>query len=585
MSIPGSPAPGYSSTDSTKSALGASQLGFIRRESWQTLLDSPYGTGCRLSTLSEKYSLSPDIRTWGADLSIDLVEADDHLHNPPKQSEPTESGTRVLFSRRGLLNVGCILLMCSALLTLFIAYPILTYPSNWNYLHGYNIGGINGSGQVPLLGNFGLIDLETPKQMYTRKSLRDDTEMVLVFSDEFNEDGRSFYPGDDPYWQAEDMHYWSTNNMEWYDPGAVTTAGGALVITFSEIQTHDLNFQGALISTWNKFCFTGGYIEAAVQLPGANNVIGMWPAIWTMGNLGRAGYGASLEGMWPYTYDACDVGTAPNQTVNGVPALSPEDGDHAYGGSISYLPGQKLSRCTCNGEDHPGPKHPDGTYVGRSAPEIDLFEAQMSGSPLSGEVSQSAQWAPFNRAYIWDNSTAIIEDPSVTRINGFKGNVYQQATSLITKTNQRCYELEEDCFSIYGFEYKPGYDEGYITWVSDNQPSWTLTGAGIGADNDVQISARQVTPEPMYIIVNLGMSKNFGSVDFEHLTFPTTMRVDYIRVYQDVKQVNIGCDPKDYPTAAYIQRHTEAYTNANLTTWSGDYGQPFPKNSFVQSCT
>jgi len=46
----------------------------------------------------------------------------------------------------------------------------------------------------------------------------------------------------------------------------------------------------------NKFCFTGGLIEASVQLPGTHNVVGMWPAIWTMGNLGRAGYGASLEG-------------------------------------------------------------------------------------------------------------------------------------------------------------------------------------------------------------------------------------------------------------------------------------------------
>ena len=32
-----------------------------------------------------------------------------------------------------------------------------------------------------------------------------------------------------------------------------------------------------------------------------------------MGNLGRAGYGASLEGMWPYTYDSCDVGTLAGQ--------------------------------------------------------------------------------------------------------------------------------------------------------------------------------------------------------------------------------------------------------------------------------
>ena len=38
-----------------------------------------------------------------------------------------------------------------------------------------------------------------------------------------------------------------------------------------------------------------------------------------MGNLGRAGYGASLEGMWPYTYDSCDIGTVANQSINGLP--------------------------------------------------------------------------------------------------------------------------------------------------------------------------------------------------------------------------------------------------------------------------
>ena len=34
--------------------------------------------------------------------------------------------------------------------------------------------------------------------------------MVLVFSDEFNVDGRTFYPGDDPFWEAVDLHYWGT---------------------------------------------------------------------------------------------------------------------------------------------------------------------------------------------------------------------------------------------------------------------------------------------------------------------------------------------------------------------------------------
>lgn len=35
----------------------------------------------------------------------------------------------------------------------------------------------------------------------------------------------------------------------------------------------------------------------------------VWPAVWTLGNLGRVGYGGTLEGLWPYTYDTCDVGS------------------------------------------------------------------------------------------------------------------------------------------------------------------------------------------------------------------------------------------------------------------------------------
>lgn len=80
--------------------------------------------------------------------------------------------------------------------------------------------------------------------------------------------------------------------------------------------------------------------------------------------------------MWPYSYDSCDVGTAPNQTVNGLPQAATVNGDPTNGGALSFLPGQRLSRCTCAGESHPGPVHEDGTYVGRSAPEIDIFEAQ-----------------------------------------------------------------------------------------------------------------------------------------------------------------------------------------------------------------
>ena len=76
---------------------------------------------------------------------------------------------------------------------------------------GFNIGGINATGQIPdMLGNYGLVDKDTPQDAYTMKSYMDDSELVLVFSDEFNRDDRTFYPGDDPFWEAVDMHYWGT---------------------------------------------------------------------------------------------------------------------------------------------------------------------------------------------------------------------------------------------------------------------------------------------------------------------------------------------------------------------------------------
>ncbi len=58
------------------------------------------------------------------------------------------------------------------------------------------------------MGNFGLIDLDTPEDVYTFSSWRDGTKWTLVFSDEFEEEGRTFYPGEDPYWEAVDLHYW-----------------------------------------------------------------------------------------------------------------------------------------------------------------------------------------------------------------------------------------------------------------------------------------------------------------------------------------------------------------------------------------
>lgn len=90
-------------------------------------------------------------------------------------------------------------------------YPLVSHftSAKLSTLGGFNIGGINASGQIPSLGNYGLIDNDTPQSVYTRPSYTEPSvELQLVFSDEFNVEGRTFYPGDDPYWEAVDLHYW-----------------------------------------------------------------------------------------------------------------------------------------------------------------------------------------------------------------------------------------------------------------------------------------------------------------------------------------------------------------------------------------
>jgi beta-glucanase (GH16 family) len=57
--------------------------------------------------------------------------------------------------------------------------------------------------------------------------------------------------------------------------------------------------------------------------------------------------------------------------------------------------------------------------------------------------------------------------------------------------------------------------------------------------------------------MNLGMSENFGVVDFKHLVFPAHMYVDYVRVYQPKNARNIGCNPDDFPTESYINQFVD----------------------------
>ncbi|KAF8215119.1 glycoside hydrolase family 16 protein [Mycena galopus ATCC 62051] len=512
---------------------------------------------------------------WGAK----NLELDDALHNPDPVRDALLDNSFDIFSMRGWANATALFFLLGGLVALFAGYPLI-----WHFTHpikGFNLGGINASGQVPVLTNFpSLIDPDTPTSAYTYTGAGGH-KYNLVFSDEFNTDGRSFYPGDDPFWTAVDLHYWPTQDLEWYDPSAVTTRDGKLVITLSEVDNHDLNFQSGMIASWNQLCITTGYIEVSISLPGAPTQVGFWPGAWTMGNLGRAGYGATTQGMWPYTYDSCDLGTFPNQTThNDTPSSTFND-------ELSLLPGQRLSACTCPGSDHPGP----AVTVGRGVPEIDIIEAlvEIDGTApnFRGQVSQSYQVAPYNAQRQFNNASSVtpIQNTTMTKFNNYTGDQLQQTISALTYIDSSFYG--GSAYAPYGLEWfsdPSDRESGFINWYSNGAKTWGMTADTIGADPTSQVSARLISEEPMYMIFNLGMSLSFQGQDFAHMVFPAEMFIDYVRVYQLPSVKNgLTCDPPNYPTANYINEHIGAYTNPNLTTWSMA-GYLFPRNSLYDGC-
>lgn len=214
-------------------------------------------------------------------------------------------------------------------------------------------------------------------------------------------------------------------DFQWYDPDAVTTKDGVLEIRFDAFQNHNLNYRSGMVQSWNQLCFKGGLLEASISLPGKGDVSGFWPGFWTMGNLGRPGYAATTDGLWPYSYHdgKCDPGITANQ--------SQTDG-------LSFLPGMRLPACTCTGEDHPSPGK------SRSAPEIDVIEASVSqlGPPntmnMVGVVSQSCQIAPFD---IWyQPNTGSCLHSSALNILCILDTKFMQ-TSLKFTTNQLLFSI------------------------------------------------------------------------------------------------------------------------------------------------
>ena len=214
------------------------------------------------------------------------------------------------------------------------------------------------------------VDVDTPPEACSATSERDGRVLSLVFSDEFEVDGRTFADGQDSRWTAIDHAPITNEQINYYNSSLAHTAGGKLrLVSTSDDAVYDTfsatgnpggpyetrHLQTAMLQGWNKFCFSEGIAEVSTKMPGEWHQAGLWPAFWLMGNLGRATYTASTEGIWPWIF-------------NESTCVSPED-DVAEC-DANQCTSQRISACNAT------PGFGLNAYQGRGAPEIDVIEVQ-----------------------------------------------------------------------------------------------------------------------------------------------------------------------------------------------------------------
>jgi len=392
----------------------------------------------------------------------------------------------------------------------------------------------------------------------------------LTWSDEFNEapGKRDFSLGKDPNWEAIDLWYKGTWDDEIYKPNQARVGGGKLSIDMIDVPGWDRQnrrmhkFTSAMLQSWNKVCFTGGYFEVRLKLPGNMQQGGVWGAAWVAGNLGRPGQMKSSEGFWPYSYSQCDAGAKAQRGLD----------------AGTELDGQKINAC----DSKPGLGFNPGQ--GRGMPEIDLIESFVptfgNDKWTRAHFTTSLQMGPLIPVDVnhGPGLTGCDGRPSDVHLYencpGFKyfhnhsekvePNKWCQAVEgpMRANTVQDCLSSEVDLrathfeeFHTYGFLWEP---KKRVVWYLDDEPLFeagqeALSPKRSPSNPNFFVGQRDVPTEPMSMLLNVAISDH-GVMNWNrHMKFPITMEVDYVRIWQNPsKGHTLTCDPSSHPTKQYI---------------------------------
>ncbi|KAF8066536.1 beta-glucan synthesis-associated protein-domain-containing protein [Lyophyllum atratum] len=229
---------------------------------------------------------------YAYDPSLDDGEAMDDmdvLHDPRRKVVKVAGRP---MSWRGFKNIAALLMLIVALLTLFVFYPVYLFFTD-NGVKARIVGNtrINATGQaealsfdprsqVPLTSLWGVIDPATPKGALSRAG-REGTLYTLVFSDEFNTDGRTFSEDDDPVWEA-------IGRPLDHDPQHITTRDGHLIIpsyTIPSDGSGPRRHVSDVLRQRSPYCLEDGYVEISAVMPWGSSEAQkiFWTGSWTTG--------------------------------------------------------------------------------------------------------------------------------------------------------------------------------------------------------------------------------------------------------------------------------------------------------------
>ena len=408
------------------------------------------------------------------------------------------------------------------------------------------------------------IDPDTPADACIGKTDLKGRALELVFSDEFEVPGRTFTDGHDPLWTALVGHPNTNSQVSAYSdlPDFATTADGRLKLK-ADVRTSTVHyFEGGLkaavrryttsmLQGWNKFCFTEGVVEVKVKLPGRAAQPGLWPAAWIFGNLGRATFQETTDGLWPWSFDHCP-GEA-DAEANQYPRVN-----------------QRINKCL--GADATA-KYGLNPHQGRGATEIDLIEAMPGSwafdyqlkidagfcppipahiypavSPHLPFVATSVQlgpgiavWADERPREVWGGEVAncypddwqtdwyaelepignaatygtALESTLNLDFYGefFHGYIRTDAISALSELPHASYEA----FHTHSIDYDAGAD-GYAYFEHDGQKLFYVDGHMVQRDKPLHrngqyvgtMQGRKMPEEPSYLILNMDMSTRWG---------------------------------------------------------------------------